>query len=305
MKVKVLILFFILGTGVLKAQDFMCRVQVLSRSNDTKITTDDRRIFEDLQRNLTEFINNRKWTKNIIQPNERIEWNLVINITEKISIDEFKGTAQIQSSRPVYGTSYSSPLLNYSDENWRFKYVENQSLEFSETNIQTNLTALVAYYINIVLGLDYDSFSSLGGTEYFQKAQNIVNQTQNFPGEYKGWKAFENNRNRYWFVENALSSNYKSFREAIYTYHRKGLDLMNNNIEEGRNAIMELIPDWQKLARENPNSMMLALYFTAKSDELVNMFSGVDPSIQPRLIANLSEIDPGNTVKYQRIGVKK
>ena len=305
MKIKISFICLLLIAGSAQAQDFMCRVQVLSRSNDNTITTDDRRVFEDLQRNLTEFINTRKWTKNVIQPNERIEWNLVINITEKISIDEFKGTAQIQSSRPVYGTSYSTPLFNYSDENWRFKYVESQSLEFSETNIQSNLTALVAYYINVVLGLDYDSFSPLGGTEYYQKAQNIVNQTQNFPGEYKGWKAFENNRNRYWFVENALSSNFKSFRENIYLYHRKGLDVMNTNIEQGRNQIIELMPDWQKLAREKPNAMMLALFFTAKSDELVNMFSGVDPSQHAKLTATMSEIDPGNTVKYQRIGVKK
>lgn len=286
---------FILTAFVIKAQDLNCNVQVLT----PKIQSSDKRIYETMETAIFEFMNNRKWTNDVILANERIECNFIINITEKLSVDEFKGNLQIQSSRPVYGTSYKSTLFNFNDPDFTFKYVENQTLEYSENTNQSNLTSMLAFYAYIILGLDYDTFSLQGGTAYFQKAQAIVNNSQNFND--KGWKAFENTRNRYWLAENYLNQTFKPLRESLYKYHRKGLDVMSKDIEGGRREIASCLPLLQKIYKEKPNSICMQVFFIAKSDELVSIFSKATPSEKPKIIATLSEIDVSNVSKYQQI----
>ncbi len=278
-----------------KAQDLNCKVQIITQ----QLATTDKSIFIEMEKSIFEFINNTKWTTDIIQINERIECNLIINVKEQLGIDEFKATAQIQSSRPIFNSSYNSTLLNYMDEDWTFKYIINQPLEFNENDARSNLTSLIAYYVYIIVGLDYDSYSLFGGTTYFQRARQIVNNAQTQPG--KGWKAFDGTRNRFILVDNLLDNNFKPVRETFYKYHRLGLDVMSQNIDNGRDEIKELLPKLLKLAKDRPNSMILNLFFSAKSDELVNIFSRAVQSDKQAIIQTLSEIDPGNSNKYQQI----
>ncbi len=296
MKIKSLIFFSILLFSKISfAQDVNCRVQILTPS----IQSSDKQIFTEMEKAIFEFINNTKWTNDIIQINERIDLNIIINIKEQIGQDEFKATAQIQSSRPVFNTSYNSTLFNYSDDEWTFKYTLNQALEFSENDARSNLTSLIAYYVNIVIGMDYDSFSSLGGTSYYQKARNIVNLCQSQPG--KGWKAFDGTRNRFILIDNYLDNAFKPIRETNYRYHRIGLDIMSQNIDNGRQEIADCLPLLQKVYKDRPNSMLLNVFFGAKADELINIFSKALPNEKSKIVTILSETDPANNNKYQQI----
>lgn len=277
------------------SQDINCKVQVII----PQIQNADKQIYKEMEKAIYEFINNTKWTNDIIQINERIECNLIINVKEQIGVDEFKATAQIQSTRPVFNSSYNSTLLNFMDEDWQFKYILNQPLEFNENENRSNLTSLLAYYVYLMIGLDYDSFSMLGGTTYYQKARQIVNNAQANGG--KGWKAFDGTRNRFILIDNLLDNSFKAVRESYYNYHRLGMDLMSQNIENGREEIKGLLGTLQKVAREKPNSMLLNLFFTAKNEELIGLFSGALPNEKQAIIQILTEIDPGNSNKYQQI----
>lgn len=278
-----------------KAQDINCKVQIIS----TQLATTDKQVFIEMEKAIFEFINNTKWTTDVIQINERIECNLIINVKEQLGIDEYKATAQIQSTRPIYNTSYNSTMFNYMDEDWTFKYIINQPLEFNENESRSNLTSLLAYYVYIMIGLDYDSYSLFGGTTYYQKARNIVNNSQSQAG--KGWKAFDGTRNRFILVDNLLDNNFKPLRECIYKYHRLGMDVMSQNIDNGRSEVKDLLPILLKIARDKPNSMALNMFFTAKCDEFVNIFSRAVSSEKQAIIQTLTDIDPGNSAKYQQI----
>jgi Domain of unknown function (DUF4835) len=277
------------------AQELNCQVQVLSG----QIQTSDRKIFETLQQSLYEFINNRRWTADQYMQHERIECSMMINITERVSTDEFKATIQIQSRRPVFSTSYNSPLLNYIDKDFTFRYVEFQPLDFNETQFQNNLISVVAYYTYIMLGFDYDSFSPQGGTPYFQKAQNIVNLAQN--AVETGWKAFEGTQNRYWLTEEILNVQFAPLRECMYTYHRKGLDLMSEKVAPARTQILEALKKLRKVNQDKPGSFSLQVFFLAKADEIINIFQQANPDEKSQVIALLSEIDPANNSKYEMI----
>jgi len=189
--------------------------------------------------------------------------------------------------------------LNIKDNDFHCKYVEFQPLEFNETSNRDNLTNIMAFYAYVILGFDYDTFSPEGGTEFFQKAQSIVNNSQN--AREKGWKAFESERNRYWLIENILNKSYSSFRSAMYTYHRMGLDLMADRVEEGRANIAESLRDIQKVFRRRPSTYILQMFFDAKSDELVKIFSKSYPDERNRVLAILNEVDPSNGNKYEKI----
>jgi hypothetical protein len=230
---------------------------------------------------------------------ERIECSFFINLDEQISSDEFKGTIQVQARRPVFNSSYETILLNIKDNDFHAKYIEYQTLEFNETSNKDNLTNILAFYAYIVLGMDYDSFSPEGGTEFFQKAQTIVNNSQS--AREKGWKAYESERNRYWLVENILNKSYSGFRSCTYQYHRQGLDLMYDKAPEGRATIAESLKSIQKVFRSRPSLYILQVFFDAKSDELVNVFSKGFPDEKNRVTVLLNECDPSNGSKYEKI----
>jgi hypothetical protein len=244
-------------------------------------------------------MNNRKWTDEKYMMDERIECSFFINLTEQISSDEFRGTIQVQARRPVFNSSYETTLLNIKDNDFHAKYIEYQNLEFNETSNKDNLTNILAFYAYIILGIDHDSFSPEGGTEYFQKAQAIVNNSQS--AREKGWKSYENERNRYWLIENILNKSYSGFRACMYQYHREGLDLMADKSAEGRGAIAESLKLIQKVFRTRPSLYLLQVFFDAKSDELVNVFSKSFPDEKNRVVTILNECDPSNGSKYEKI----
>ncbi|HPI69860.1 MAG TPA: DUF4835 family protein [Tenuifilaceae bacterium] len=279
-------------------QELRCNVQI----NAQKIQGTNRQMFQTMQTSIYEFMNNTNWTNHIYGQDEKIECTIMLTLNEQLGSDEYKGTIQVQSRRPVYGTSYNTAMLNMVDNNLHFRYLEYDKLEFSETRHISNLTSILAYYAYIILGFDYDSFSYLGGTEYFQKAERIVNNAQN--AQERGWKAYEGNRkNRYWLVENVLNSKYRPLREVYYRYHRHGLDLMSDKLVEGRTEIAESLTNVQRVFREKPDPYMfyLQIFFDAKSDELVNIFKESFPAEKTRVVNILTEVDNANASKYNRI----
>jgi hypothetical protein len=294
---RILIVFAIVVIGLksLSAQELRCNVSISAQ----KIQGANRTMFETMQSDLYEFMNNRKWTDQKFAMDERIECSFFINLDEQISSDEFKGSIQVQARRPVFNSSYETIMLNIKDNDFHAKYVEYQTLEFNETSNKDNLTNILAYYAYIILGMDYDSFSPEGGTEFFQKAQNIVNNSQN--AREKGWKAYESERNRYWLVENIMNKSYSGFRSCTYQYCRQGLDLMSDKAPEGRAAIAESLKSIQKVFKSKPSLYILQVFFDAKSDELVNVFSNSFPDEKNRVSVILLECDPSNATKYEKI----
>jgi hypothetical protein len=254
-----------------------------------------------MQTDLYEFMNNKKWTKHTYSNTERIECSITLQITRQISSDEYEATLNIQSKRPVFNSSYKTTVLNIQDETFRFKYQEFQTIEFAETGNKDNLTSVMAYYAYVILGFDYDTYSPSGGTEYLERARQIVNESQNAVGAKNGWKAFESDYNRYWLVENMLNKAYAPYREYLYRYHRKGLDAMSEGVEAGRAEIAECIKLIQKVFRARSRLYITQLFFDSKSNELVNIFMQSYPDEQTRVIQILSECDPSNASKYEQI----
>ncbi|MBT3208251.1 MAG: DUF4835 family protein [Bacteroidetes bacterium] len=277
------------------AQEFDCKVQVMSQ----QIQGTNKQIFRTLQSEIYEFMNNKKWTEHVFGISEKIDCNIMITLTEEISVDEFKGKIQIQARRPVYNSSYNSVLLNYVDNNFHIRYVEFEPLEFNETGTSSNLVNILAYYSYVILGFDYDTFGMLGGSTFFQKAEQIVSKSQN--AQERGWKAFESLRNRYWLIDNLLDDNYKEVRECSYRYHRLGLDIMSEKVNDGRSEIAESLKLLQTAHRKKPGSFLMQVFFDAKADEIVNIFSQSFPDEKNRVIQILTEVDPANSTKYNKI----
>ncbi len=288
------ILFILLGI-VGYAQEFNCNVSVIS----PQVQGSNKQVYDTMRKALYEFVNNTKWTDHIFKDDERIDCSLMFNITDQISADEFKATLQIQARRPVYNSSYTTNLLNYRDNDIQFRYVEFEPLEFNEQAHTSNLVSIVAFYMNMILGLDYDTFSLEGGTLFYQRAEVIVNNAQN--AQHSGWKAFEGTKNRYWFVENMLNDKYSPMRSCLYRYHRKGLDRMSEVVDEGRGEISEAITELRSAYRQNPTAMIWQLFFTAKADEITQIFTQAFPDERSRIVIVLKEIDPANAGKWDKI----
>lgn len=276
------------------AQEFNVTVQVTS----PMVEGTEKKIFETLQQELYDFVNNTRWTNYNYKPEERIEGTILITV-ESRSGEDFKGKMNLALRRPVFKSSYNTTLFNYLDRDFDFKYVEFQALEYSDNVFTSNLTSAIAYYLYVYLGLDGDSFAKNGGSPYYAKAQNIVNMGQN--AREKGWKAFESQKNRYWLIENLTNPTYASIREAMYRYHRMGLDLMADDVEAGRAGINESLELLRKANRERPGLFLLQLFLEAKRDELVNIYSQASPMDKTRAVNILEEIDPANSNRYQKI----
>jgi len=295
----VLVTLLVLLPEVILSQELNCNVQVSAQ----KIQGSNRQVFENMQRDIYEFMNNTVWTNHVFSYAERIDCNILINLTDQISADEFNGTIQIQAKRPVYNTTYNATMLNFIDNNFRFRYVEFQPLEFDPSTHRSNLVSVLAYYTYIILGFDYDSFSPEGGTEFFQMAEKIVNNAQNAPEP--GWKPYDGsrNRNRYWLVKNTLDTEYKGVRQFIYEYFINGLDKLESTIPEARASIVESLKLIQEVYRRKPDPFMylVQIILDARTDELVNVFSQSFPEEKGRVVAILTEIDPANKAKYEKI----
>lgn len=292
-------LFVAIFAQSVAAQELEIRIQV----SHAQLQGVDNSKYENMQKALNEFVTNQIWTNNVFKTEERIKCNMLLNITKEVYSDEFQATLQVVSSRPVYGTGYDSPMLNILDKNIQFKYADGETLIFNE-NSHDELTSLIAYYVYIIIGFDYDSFGKMGGTPYFEKAQKIVNNAQG--SNYAGWKSFETNkRNRYWLAENLMNSIYAPIREYIYKYHRLGLDLMGTRLADGCASIAEGMNDLLKVHRQKSDSYLMSIFFDAKADEIVNIFSNSSDQAQQNKVYNfLKEIDASNLSKYDKIKKK-
>jgi len=277
------------------SQEINGSVQVSAR----QIEGTDVEAFKELQQALYEFVNNKIWTNFNFKLEERLECTILLTLSERISSDQYKGKLNLVLRRPVYKTNYNSTMFNYIDKDVQFTYAEGEPLIFSEGTFTSNLTSMVAYYIYVFLGIDADSYSKFGGTPYYEKAQSIVQNAQN-TGE-PGWKAFENMKNRYWLTENLLNSQYRPIRESIYEFHRKGLDVMYDDVESGRSNIAESLKLLQQANRTKPGSFLLRLYLDAKRDEIIKVFSKGNPTMKTEVVNIMKEIDPANGSKYQAI----
>jgi hypothetical protein len=300
---RTLLLFSLIAllspSTVLNAQELYCNVQVSAQ----KLQGSNRDIFQNMQKDIYEFMNNTVWTENVFSYSERIQCNIIINLTEQLSSEVFNGTLQIQLSRPVYNTTYESTVLNFVDNNFQFNYVEFQPLQYNPNAFSNNLVSVMAYYAYLLIGVDYDTFSNEGGTQYFQVAERIVNNAQN--ATEAGWKPYDGsrNRNRYWLVKNILNKEYSGVRQFLYQYYIKGMDQMESNPTEARRSIYESLKSLQETYRRHPDPYMyyMSLITEAKVSELVSIFTPAFPEEKNRVVEILTEIDPGNETKYKAI----
>jgi len=298
--IKYLLFFGLLFHAVhSNSQELNCQVQVIV----PKLQTADPKIFKTLETSIYEFMNNRKWTSDVFAPHERIDCSILINITDELSSDKFRAQMTVQASRTVYNSSYKTVVFNHIDKDCVIEYVEYQPLEFNETQYLSNLTSMLAFYANIILGLDYDTFGDHGGTPYFLKAQEIVNNIPtNISTELTpGWRAFESNRNRYWLVENLLNAKYDAVRKVYHEYHLQGLDIMYENLMLGRTKVFSSLKILETIHSEYPNAFLLTIFFNAKADELVSMYSNAPPADKTKVVPLLSKMDATNISKYTRI----
>jgi len=284
----------LLCTVVVQSQELNCTVQI----NSDQVQGTNKSVFNTLQKSITEFLNNRKWTELTFANTERIECTMSI-IVKKVEVDAFTAEIQIQSRRTIYNSTYYSPLFNFKDNSFSFNYKEFDQLEMNENTITSNLTAVLSYYAYIIIGYDMDSFTRLGGTSAFQAAESIVNAAQG--ADLAGWKAFESTRNRYALVNNLLDEAFKKYRNYFYEYHRLGLDEMTTNATNARARIAAGLPLLREANRARPSAIIISSFLDAKNDELINIFSNGSTKEKTEAVEVLSDVNPTATSRYEAI----
>lgn len=295
---KRVICFFLLTISLLaavSAQDLNAQVQLLS----PQVQSTNKRAFDVLRQAITDFLNNKKWSESDILPEERIDCSFVITIKEWDGSSNYKAEAQIISTRPVYNSTYNSTVLSLSDRQFDFSYNEGEPLDFSDQQYLNNLTSLLAFYAYMIVGLDADTFKLNGGSPYYTLAQQVVNnaQTTNFTG----WKSIESLNNRFWVASNMLDNNFQALREFSYKYHIGILDKMADNQNTPRRGLLDLLPTLKRVDRLAQGAIYNQLFFTAKSDELAGIISGIQGPERMKAINLLSEVDPANIHKYETL----
>ena len=297
-----LILFLMVLDLKIQAQEINAKVTVVAAQIGNTV---DKRVFQNLQTALVAFINKRKWTTDVFEGNEKIECSFLLNLQSVVEPNVYKATLTIQAGRPIYNSTYLSPLVNFIDNEITFRYVEFQPIEFNENRISgaepltANLSALFAYYVYIVLGLDYDSYAPRGGDPFFQKANLIVNAAPE-GRSISGWKPFDGQRNRYWLAENLQNSRYALVHDAIYTYYRQGMDKLIENENVAREQILNGINMLNTLNTETPNLMIMPFFFQGKSDEIIKIYKKSDPQEKARILDLCSRLDIANASKYRQ-----
>ena len=289
-------------TNMVAAQELQCSIQV----NSNQVAGTDKTVFQNLQTALYEFINNTKWTNVNFKTVEKIECSIAITIKERTDSNSFSGELNMALRRPCYKASYTSPVFNYVDQKFSFDYTDGQPLDFSLNTHMSDLTSTIAYYVYMFLGLDFDTFSLNGGQPYFEAAQQIVNNAQS--SGQAGWKAFDGNKNRYWMVENLTNNSYAPLRKFMYEYHRLGLDVMSENPDQGRAAILNSLEYLQAVHSTYPTCFFLQLIIEAKRDEIINVFSQGTQQEKTQAANIMKQIDPSQSSRYDGIlqgGVKK
>ncbi|MEZ4935498.1 MAG: DUF4835 family protein [Saprospiraceae bacterium] len=293
----VLVLLFF---SKINAQELEVTVEILT----PKLQTVDPKVFVTLQQTIEEFMNNQKWTEDEFEQEERIRLDMIMTITSEIDPTTFEAEIQLQSTRPVFGSTYETPLFKHLDKGITFSYQQFQPLEYSQTAYINELSSVLAYYAYVVLGIDYDSFSPFGGDVYFEKAQDIINQVP--PGiasSVKGWRSVDGNRNRYWLIENLQSPRIRPFRQAFYDYHRQGLDAMHENSVTARAVMTQALSSLMSVNQSYPNSMIMQVFTNTKADEIIEIYKGAFPDEKSEIIKVMVKVDPSKASNYrQQIG---
>lgn len=291
---KILSFFLLFSLSFVNAQELNCTIKV----NADKIGGTNTQVFKTLEKSLNDFVNKTLWTSEDYKPNEKINCSMNININSYES-DIYSASIQVQSSRPIYNSTYSSPIFNYNDKDFNFSYTEFQNLTFSSNVFDSNLVSVIAFYCNIIIGLDADTFTPSGGSRYFEIAQEIVNVAQ--PNGSKGWTQGTNNQNRYHLANDLISNTYSMYRGALYLYHLEGLDIMSKDLKVSKTKIKSALEAIGTIHSTRPNAFLTRIFFDAKADEIVSIFSG-GPSIPiVDLVENLNKISPTNSNKWVKI----
>ncbi|WP_417366965.1 DUF4835 family protein [Flavobacterium beibuense] len=287
-------LLLLLLSFSVKGQELNATVQV----NYSQITDANTQIFKTLETSVTEFVNNTRFTSRNFERNERIDCVFFINITAYQS-NSFDATLQVQSSRPIFNSSYLSPVLNFNDKNFGFSYTEFQNMVYNPESYTSNLISVISFYANMIIGMDADTYEFEGGTPYYDVALRIASAAQQ--SGYKGWSQQDGNQNRYFLINDILSNTYRDFRQALYDYHRLGMDIMADNSKEGKEKIIEAINTLSKVNRARPNAFLTRVFFDAKSDEVVSIFSAGPMVTLTGLVDTLNKISPLNSAKWSTI----
>lgn len=289
-----IVLFLLFFSSLVQAQELNCTVKV----NALSLGNPNQTVFKTLEKSLTEFLNKTKWTTLNFKQKERIDCSMFINVTS-FSSDQFNATIQIESSRPIFNSTYTSPIFNYNDKDFSFKYVEYEPLTFNPNSFDSNLIAVIAFYANMIIGLDADTFSLLGGADAYAAAQQIVTTAQG--SNYRGWSQSEGNQNRYFLVNDLVSNNLTPIRESLFDYHFKGLDKMSEDLKASKEQIKLALINVEKVNLVRPNNIVTRMFFDGKSDEIVSVFSG-GPKIEiGDLLDKLGRISPLNASKWASI----
>lgn len=291
-----LIVFLVfLFTSVSFSQELRATVAI----NYEQVNNGNPQLFKNLEKQVTEFLNNTKWTEKEVKEIEKIECNFFINITSYGS-NNFEATLQIQASRPVFNSTLSTPILNTNDKNFNFRFIEFENMIYDANSFTSNLVSVMAFYSNLIIGIEGDSFSKLGGLEHLKIAANIVTVAQS--SGFKGWSQSESgNNNRNFLISDMLSTTYEPFRTAMYLYHREGLDLMAEDIKAGKEGVAKAIVTLSEIQKSRPSSLLVRTFFDTKADELVSIFSGGPKMDIAPLVENLNKISPLNSQKWNKI----
>lgn len=264
----------------------------------------DPQTFQSLETSIEEFMNNQRWTEDDFEQNERIDVNLQLTITEELSPTSFKATISIQAVRPVFNSDYQTPIITHADKDVTFTFEPFQPIDFAENAYRDNLSHILAFYAYVILGLDYDTFSPFGGEKHFQQAQNLINIfPANLSSTFRGWTSQDGKRNRYWLMESILNPSVRPFREAMYTYHRQGLDIMHDDVSTGKAVLMQVLETAGQVNNKYLNAMVLQMFANAKSTELIEIFKIAPRQQKTRVYAIMSKIDAANASKYREIGI--
>ena len=290
---NILSLFLVLIFSCSQAQELNCTVTV----NAQKLPNANQSVFKTLETALNEFVNRTQWTSQNFKQNEKINCSMYITFSSNNS-DQFMATIQVQSSRPIHNSSYASPILNFNDKDFSFKYAEFESLNYNPTAFESNLVSVISFYSYVILGMDADSFVAESGNTYFETAQNISNVAQQ--SGYKGWTQADGNQSRYFLINDLLSPTFREVRQTMYDYHN-GLDIMNQDLKASKEKIKKSLLNLSKLNATRPNAFLTRVFFDAKSDEIVSIFSGGPTISITDLVDNLNRISPLNSSKWSSI----
>lgn len=292
------ILFLLLLVGLipsLNAQELNCRVSV----NSQQIESTERGIFDQMEVEFGNFLNDQKWSDDRFESQEKIRCMVQITLESQPEIGRFTGAVQVISVRPIYGTNYETTVINFADRDFNFEYTESQPLIFNAASFSSNITSMLGYYANMILAYDYDTFENVGGEEYFNRSWQIVLNAQS--AGYAGWDQFNSVRNRYWWTENALDPVTKPFREAMYEYHLRGMDLMAAQPEEGRANVLEALKKIYEVNKAKPRSILMISFLDSKAKELISIFSDGDMAIRRQAYDLLRQMDPARAEEFGAI----